>query len=171
MLNKAKFLCLGSIIIHLALPIILSQSVDASERFFHSAIEYYQEYSDYFTIQEEEGKTTITISDNDLSNFLQSKGVDMSLVPKDSRRGVGVTKIVWHGKATNGNVDIYFSKTWLNNMSKMSYGFVYGALGALLGPVGGGMIGAIASIVSGGNFTHGRVFIIRKFIYQYYYLQ
>lgn len=47
-----------------------------------------------------------------------------------------------------------------------------GGLGALLPGAGWGTaLGAIGAIISGGNFKHGRVFVVRGFVYQYYYLQ
>lgn len=69
-------------------------------------------------------------------------------------------------------MDLYVSKTWLNNISKAGVGAIMGAVGFLFGGlIGSSVVSAISSIISGGNFQHGRVFVVRGGVYQYYYLQ
>ncbi|HCE19151.1 MAG TPA: hypothetical protein DEQ57_02670 [Enterococcus sp.] len=64
----------------------------------------------------------------------------------------------------------------MNNISKAGIGAIIGALGSLLPGAGwgsaiGGISGGISGVITGGNFKHGRVFVVRGFVYQYYYLQ
>lgn len=60
----------------------------------------------------------------------------------------------------------------MNNISKAGIGAIIGALGSLLPGAGwGSAIGGISGVITGGNFKHGRVFVVRGFVYQYYYLQ
>ena len=56
--------------------------------------------------------TTVTITDQQLVEFMQDQGVEVpqELLNSARSRAAGVTKIVWHGKARNGNVDLYLSK-------------------------------------------------------------
>ena len=126
------------------------------------------------TYNSENNTTTVTISDSNLALFLASQGFD---VPNEfynlaRLKSAGVTKIVWHGKARYGNVDIYLSKSFLTNASRMSKNAIVGALGGLLvGPAWGAVLGVIAGEIKGKNYKHGKVFVVRKFCYQYSYLQ
>ena len=56
----------------------------------------------------------------------------------------------------------------MNNISKAGIGAIIGALGSLLPGAGWG---SAIGVITGGNFKHGRVFVVRGFVYQYYYLQ
>ena len=126
------------------------------------------------TYDSENNTTTVTISDSNLAFFLASQGIDVpnELYNLARLRSAGVTKIVWHGKARYGNVDIYLSKAFLTNMSRKSRAAIIGALGGLVtGALGGAIIGVIADDIKGKTYKHGKVYVIRKFGYQYSYLQ
>ncbi|MBD9758537.1 hypothetical protein, partial [Enterococcus faecium] len=126
------------------------------------------------TYDSENNTTTVTISDSNLALFLASQGIDVpnELYNLARLRSAGVTKIVWHGKARYGNVDIYLSKAFLTNMSRKSRAAIIGALGGLVtGALGGAIIGVIADDIKGKTYKHGKVYVIRKFGYQYSYLQ
>ncbi|KRL61754.1 hypothetical protein FC69_GL000183 [Latilactobacillus fuchuensis DSM 14340 = JCM 11249] len=106
--------------------------------------------------------TIITIQDSDMYAYLQQQGIALS--SSVLTRGTGVTKIVWHGQARYGNVDLYLSKTWLNNISHVSYAAIYAAMVAMV-PSAAVAIAAISSVINGGNFTSGKIFKIRSFVY------
>lgn len=109
--------------------------------------------------------TVVTVTDSDLVNAMKKAGY--AVQPNLTRaNGVGVTKIVWHGSATKGNVDLYLSKTWLNNIAAAGVGAASGALGALLPGAGwGAAIGAISAVIANQTFSSGKVFKIRSFTY------
>ncbi len=175
--KKSKLLCVvASLLLGLIPLVAFGSNVYANnvQDMNPDPLEFYEENSEYFDVWKDGNDTIVTITDNDLKAFLDSKGLDSSFIPESNRvkRSNGVTKIVWHGQARNGNVDIYVSQTWLNNISRAGIGAIMGGLGALLPGAGWGTaLGAIGAIISGGNFKHGRVFVVRGFVYQYYYLQ
>ncbi|EOB3406540.1 hypothetical protein ACIJDF_001547 [Enterococcus hirae] len=177
MFKKSNFICcIASLLLGLTPLVTFGTNVYASGIVDNRSdpIEFYKENSDYFDVQVEEDSTIVTITDNNLKAFLEMKGLDSSFLSKKqlTPRSNGVTKNVWHGQARKGNVDIYISKTWLNNISKAGIGAIVGALGSLLPGAGwGSAIGGISGVITGGNFKHGRVFVVRGFVYQYYYLQ
>lgn len=109
-------------------------------------------------------ETIITITDSDMYAYFEAQGIS---IPKSAMiRGAGVTKIVWHGQARYGNVDLYLSKGWLNTIAAAGIGAVAGALGALLPGAGwGAAIGAISGIIGAQTFSSGKVFKIRSFRY------
>lgn len=107
--------------------------------------------------------TTVTITDSDLVTAMSNAGYT---VQPNLTRANGVTKIVWHGSATKGNVDLYLSKTWLNNIAAAGVGAASGALGALLPGAGwSAAIGAVSGIIANQTFSSGKVFKIRSFTY------
>lgn len=110
--------------------------------------------------------TTVTVTDSDLVTAMQNAGY---AIQPNLTRANGVTKIVWHGSATKGNVDLYLSKTWLNNIAAAGVGAAAGALGALLPGAGwGAAIGAISGVIANQTFSSGKVFKIRSFTYAGY---
>lgn len=175
--KKSKLLCVvASLLLGLIPLVAFGSNVYANnvQDMNPDPLEFYKENSEYFDIWKDGNDTIVTITDNDLKAFLDSKGLDSSFIPESNRvkRSNGVTKIVWHGQARYGNVDLYVSKTWLNNISKAGVGAIMGAVGFLFGGlIGSSVVSAISSIISGGNFQHGRVFVVRGGVYQYYYLQ
>ncbi|MEB8400739.1 hypothetical protein [Enterococcus casseliflavus] len=177
MFRTSKLLVLvASLVLVLAPSISWGANASAAELTTEDPIEYYKENSEYFDISHEGDETTVTITDSDFKNLLDIKGIDSSFLSEKNTlmrsSSNGVTKIVWHGQARNGNVDIYLSKNWLNNISKFGVGTATAAIGALLPGKGWTIaLGGIGAVISGGNFQHGRVFVVRGFVYQYYYLQ
>lgn len=126
------------------------------------------------TYDSENNTTTVTISDSNLAFFLASQGIDVpnELYNLARLRSAGVTKIVWHGKARYGNVDVYLSKSFLTRASRMTKNAIIGALGTLIvGPAWGAAISVIAGEIKNKKFNHGKVFVIRGFGYQYSYFQ
>lgn len=168
-----KTLLLSTSILTLGSAIIPNSAVFANENINQTNIsntlilEQY-ENSPYCntTYDSENNTTTVTISDSNLALFLASQGIDVpnELYNLARLRSAGVTKIVWHGKARYGNVDIYLSKAFLTNMSCKSRAAIIGALG-------GAIIGVIVDDIKGKTYKHGKVYVIRKFGYQYSYLQ
>ncbi|EMC0740651.1 hypothetical protein VBX93_002611 [Enterococcus faecalis] len=177
MFKASKLLVLvASLVLVLAPSISWGVNASASELTTDDPIEYYKENSEYFDISYEGDETTVTITDSDFKNLLDAKGIDSSFLFEKNAvmrsSSNGVTKIVWRGQARNGNVDLYLSKNWLNNMSKFGAGAAAAAVATILPGAGWSIaLGGIGAVISGGNFQHGRVFVIRGFVYQYYYLQ
>lgn len=77
----------------------------------------YYENSPYFDVQKSNvtGDTEITFIDADLVHLLNASGIGTTGFNIIACAN-GVNKIVWHGQARYGNVDIYLSKYTLNGM-------------------------------------------------------
>lgn len=135
-------------------------------------LDYYRN-SQYFDVTEENGKTIIEITDSNFIEYLKELGMDTSAFEQtlQQERAAGVTKIVIHS-FWKGNADLYLSKGWLNTISAAGVGAIAGALGALLPGAGwGAAIGAIAGAISAQTFSHGKVFMMRSFLYSGSYNQ
>ncbi|MGL5896311.1 MAG: hypothetical protein ACRCZN_04950 [Lactococcus lactis] len=114
------------------------------------------------TVEVKGDDTIVTISDSDMYSYLGSQGINVGRL--GMLRSNGVTKIVWHGAVTRGNVDLYFSKNWLNTMTAIGVGAIAGAVGALLPGAGwGAAVGAISAAISSQSFSNGQIFLIRTF--------
>ncbi|MGN1407113.1 hypothetical protein [Lactobacillus sp.] len=83
-----------------------------------------------------DNESTATLTDDDLidilSNILTPQQLDQVQAAKHHQ---GVTKIIWHGKARYGNVDIYLSKRMLNALRGVSITAGYTIMYTLLSKV------------------------------------
>lgn len=174
LLLSTSILTLGSVIIP-NYVVFASENINSTIVDNNLDLEQYKNSPYCNTIYDSKNDTTtITISDANLAFFLASQGIDVpdELYNLARLRSAGVTKIVWRGKARYGNVDIYLSKAFLTRASRMSINAIIGALGGLLaGAAWGAALGVIAGEIKGKNYKHGKVFVVRKFGYQYSYLQ
>lgn len=125
--------------------------------------------SDFYSVEFDGETTTVSITDKQLVDYLDSQG---AAVPNELRmasmsRAQGVTKVVWHGAAKNGNVDVYLSKNTMvtlrasyvgaqlvNQIIQMYLGNYWGAAKA--------MASTIANTVKLASVKDGKVFKVRK---------
>lgn len=125
----------------------------------------YYEQSPYFEVEKNElaDTTTITISDYNLVQLLREKGYDTSGFNVFSR-GNGTTKIVWHGAARYGNVDVYLSRNVLNGMLNVGVGGIAAIVSATVPGIGAALAGVVATnIATHGLFNSGVIYKIRGF--------
>lgn len=135
--------------------------------------------AEYATVETNGDTTTAFISDIDVAkieNQLYGTPIDKSILLRKS----GNTKIVFHGKARKGNVDIYLSASMLNKLKKGSINgditVVAGLLATAAGATGLGvawgvinyaikklMTEALYNNIS--HFKAGRIFKIRNWKY------
>lgn len=92
----------------------------------------------------------------------------------------GTTKIVWHGKAKNGNFNLYLSAKMLNRLKggsiSVGVSVVMAALALPLGPVGGvawftvnAVLKKIIGLAINANVSHfkaGRIFTVKGWKYK-----
>lgn len=105
---------------------------------------------------------TVEITDSELTIALDKAGYD---IPDAMLFANGVTKVNVHS-LKNGNIDVYLSKTFINNTIAGGAGALGGALAALLPGAGwGAAIGAISGIIGTQQVENGKVFTIRNFQY------
>ncbi|TGD17493.1 hypothetical protein [Levilactobacillus suantsaiihabitans] len=113
-------------------------------------------------------KTTVSISDDVMQTAMMSVIAPNTGVFQ-TRSGKGTTKIVWHGAAKKGNVDVYISAGMLNMAKKQGFnvlaqicllplGAVGGAIGMALRVGLKGALGTVFNKASGKGFAKGRVF-------------
>lgn len=117
----------------------------------------------YFNVTTQGEDTIITITDSNLVKLLEANGVNSSSIIRNFAQKEGVSKIVWHGQARYGNVDVYLSKTALNNVSAGGIG----VLGLILAvpSLGYSIASLIAGLAAGNVWTSGQVFRIRGFAF------
>lgn len=136
----------------------------------------------------DEGDTVQTISDADMLDAVRQVSPEMAeeLSTADGSNGLlgaaasGSTKIIWHGKARNGNVDFYLSSSMLNRVKKVAIsGGISAAMTLLLAVIGGPAGGIAAWILNqalkelgtailNANvslFAKGRIYKIRSWHY------
>lgn len=179
-MKKMKFITsiltmtlIGSSLLPAATMFAASNNDSQTSTTIDNDLDFYKN-SKYFTVKSQGEDTIITISDQNLVAYMSELGMDVpvELQRMAMSRAAGVTKIVWHGQARYGNVDLYLSQTWLNNCSKMGTSAIVGALGLIIKGGGWGVaFSSISSVVSSGNHKHGRVFVIKKFNMSYWYYQ
>lgn len=125
----------------------------------------YYENSPYFNVQKNKvtGDTEITITDSNLVKLLNKSGIDTTGF-NTMVRSNGVTKIVWHGQARYGNVDIYLSRNVLNGMYSIGINGIAATIGVLFPGIGTAIAGVIAAEIAGhGLFDRGVIYKIRSF--------
>lgn len=125
----------------------------------------YYENSPYFDVQTNDvtGDTEITFTDADLVQLLNEAGIDTTGFNTMARAN-GVNKIVWHGQARYGNVDIYLSKNTLNGMYALGINGIAATVAVLFPGVGTAVAGVVAGqIASHGLFNRGVIYKIRGF--------
>lgn len=122
-------------------------------------------------IEKDSNDTIAIVSDISIEKAYMSVLDPSALIV--SVRSAGKTKIVWHGAAKKGNVDIYLSAKWLNwlkNLPANTAGSV--AMYALLTLAGGELnyaLGKVAKLALDENIKHfktGRVFKFRGWKYK-----
>ncbi|MFC6254989.1 hypothetical protein ACFP1H_10410 [Secundilactobacillus hailunensis] len=124
---------------------------------------------------EKDGNDTIaTVSDISIERAYMSVLDPSALIV--SARSTGKTKIVWHGAAKKGNVDIYLSAKWLNWLKDLPANTAVSvAMYALLTLAGGGAgvlnyaLGKVVKLALDENIKHfktGRVFKFRGWKYK-----
>ncbi|MTD40396.1 hypothetical protein GIX45_17580 [Erwinia sp. CPCC 100877] len=126
----------------------------------------YYKNSEYFDVNEQSnGDTVVTISDSNLIALLKEKGIDTNPFNRLlMARANGTTKIVWHGAARNGNVDVYLSKNVLNGMLNIGVGGIAAIVATLFPGVGTAVASVVASSIAGnGLFNNGVIYKIRGF--------
>ncbi|WP_207696294.1 hypothetical protein DOK67_0002989 [Enterococcus sp. DIV0212c] len=126
----------------------------------------YYENSPYFKIDKGSfnNDTIVTISDSDLIQLLKNQGVDTSNFKLPMTRANGVSKIVWHGAARNGNVDVYLSKNVLNGMLNIGVGGIAAIIATVLPGIGTAVGSVVATTIAGhGLFNNGVIYKIRGF--------
>lgn len=119
--------------------------------------------------------TTVTITDQQLVDFMQNQGLEVpqELLNSARSRSAGVTKIVWHGKARNGNVDLYLSKATMVSLRASYTGgqlvnvIIQLYLGSYWGAAKAGA-SAIANTIKMGSIKHGRKYSLRSWKYRGY---
>ena len=119
--------------------------------------------------------TTVTITDQQLVEFMQDQGVEVpqELLNSARSRAAGVTKIVWHGKARNGNVDLYLSKATMVSLRASYTGgqlvnvIIQLYLESYWGAAKAGA-SAIANTIKMGSIKHGRKYSLRSWKYKGY---
>lgn len=123
----------------------------------------------YYNVEVNGDTTTVTITDQQLVQYLDDQDIE---VPDELRtsamsRKPGVTKVIWHGAAKNGNVDVYLSKNTLltlrasyvgaqlvNQIIQLYLGNYWGAAKA--------MASAIANSIKMATIKHGKVYKVRN---------
>jgi len=134
--------------------------------------------AEHAVVTHEGEDTTVTIMDSALDGAYDS--VINGKPFYEDRAKSGKTKIVWYGKAKNGNFNLYLSAKMLNKLKSGSIttgvGVIMAALALPLGPIGGvawftvkavlkKVIGAaINSNVS--HFKAGRIFKVKGWKYK-----
>ncbi|MGF3113091.1 hypothetical protein ACQV2X_07795 [Facklamia sp. P12945] len=140
-------------------------------------MDFYKENSEYFDTSENGDETVVTITDDKLIKYFNDLGIDTSKFSNDStsmlrRQSNGVTKLVWHGKASKGNEDVYISASTFSILGGAGTGVATRFILMLLPPqfklAAAAIDGAIGAI---GFSDYARVFVVRGFRYQYNYLQ
>jgi len=127
-------------------------------------------------VQTTDDTTTLTLTDDELTNILkQTLSADDFSSVQAATHHKGVSKIVWHGAAKKGKVNIYLSKSMLNFLRSAAIGVGVSAIVALSGGFAGA--GAVATIVikkvisssiksSTKGFKYGRNYSIRSWKYK-----
>lgn len=126
-----------------------------------------QKVKSYARTKVDGDETTVSIDDD----VIQTAMMDV-ISPNTSifqtRKKKGTTKIVWHGKATKGNVDVYISAKMLNlakqqgfnvlsQVCLLSLGAIGGKVCQILRPALKSALGHVFTVVQG-KFKYGRVF-------------
>lgn len=112
-------------------------------------------------------ETIVTITDAEMRQLLIDQGVSPSeLGMYGLVRSNGVTKIIWHGKARNGNVDLYLSRNTMVMYHALSgaaglVGVIVEAYFAQYSAAARQFAKAIAQTIAAGNTTNGKVFTAR----------
>ncbi|NLR10428.1 MULTISPECIES: hypothetical protein [Lactobacillaceae] len=115
--------------------------------------------------------TTVSISDEAMQTAIMSVIAPNTGIFQ-TRSSKGKTKIVWHGAAKKGNVDIYISSHMLNVAKKQGFNVLAQICLLPLGAIPGGVgfvvrsalknaLGEILVKASGKGFAKGRVFHFR----------
>ncbi|MCE6030327.1 hypothetical protein EFP05_02470 [Lactiplantibacillus pentosus] len=127
-------------------------------------------------VQTTNDTTTLTLTDDQLTSILkQTLSADDFSSVQAATHHKGVSKIVWHGAAKKGNVNIYLSKSMLNFLRGAAIGVGVTTIIALSGGFAGA--GTIATIVirkvistsiksSTKGFKYGRKYSIRSWKYK-----
>lgn len=142
-----------------------SNSFGVEQKVSENDFKYY-ENSPYFNVEKDSTntETIITISDTDLITLLKENGIDASKINLSKLRANGTTKIVWHGAARNGNIDVYLSKNMLNGMLNIGVGGIAAVIATLFPGVGTAVGGVVAGQVASHElFNNGVIYKIRGF--------
>jgi len=113
-------------------------------------------------------KTTVSIDDDVMQTAIMDV-ISPSTSIFQTRKKKGTTKLVWHGKATKGNVDVYISAKNLNRAKKSGYSVLAQICLLPLGAVGDKVLGpllrlglkkALSTVFtkSQKSFKYGRIF-------------
>ncbi|MBH9991163.1 hypothetical protein H3R26_03570 [Lactobacillus sp. W8092] len=122
-------------------------------------------------------QTTVTISDIELRQYLIAQGANPNQLGNlGLMRSYGVSKIVWYGRISNGNANLYLSKGALQ--AAKSVGFIGTFYYGLFRAYAGNYFGAVKSFLSSVNWAikitntqNGRVYMMRGFWYAGSYAQ
>ena len=132
------------------------------------------------TVSYENNDTIVSFSDADVDSAYNEVLYGHSPFVTLAATKSGTTKIVWHGKAKNGNFDLYLSAKMLNRLKggSISVGvtIVMAALALPLGPIGGvawftvnAVLKKIISLAINANVSHfkaGRIFHVKGWKYK-----
>lgn len=173
-----KTLLLSTSILTLGSAIIPNSAVFATEQFtVNNSMNSTLSIDNYSTTKYNSATdtTTVTITDQQLVKFMQDQGLEVpqELLNSVRSRSAGVTKIVWHGKARNGNVDLYLSKATMVSLRASYTGgqlvnvIIQLYLGSYWGAAKAGA-SAIANTIKTGSIKHGRKYSLRSWKYKGY---
>lgn len=110
--------------------------------------------------------TIVSITDDDMLNYYGQQDTQSPFLVLAKSAHKGVTKIVWHGAAKKGNVDLYLSQTTLTLYHSL---IAAGNLGNVIlqsyfanyPKVAKAAVNAIKHTVQAGHITSGKQFKIR----------
>lgn len=132
------------------------------------------------TVSYENNDTIVSFSDADVDSAYNDVLYGKSSIVTLAATKPGNTKIVWHGKAKNGDFDLYLSAKMLNRLKggsiSLGVSIVMGALALPLGPIGGvawftvnAVLKKIIGLAINANVSHfkaGRVFHVKGWKYK-----
>ncbi|WP_071855871.1 hypothetical protein [Enterococcus ratti] len=178
-MKKALFktLLISISILTIGFAVIPSVTVFANEQStVNSSVSSMPSIEDYTTTYNSAtNTTTVTMTDQQLVDFMLDQGLEVpqELLNAACSRADGVTKIVWHGKARNKNVDLYLSKATIVGLRASYTGaqlfnvIIQLYLGSYWGAAKAGA-GAIANTIKMGSIKHGRTYFLRSWKYRGY---